>query len=449
MIKGSSKVEAKDLGAPDEIWVRIAAFLSAIDLNRFVRSAKLFKEIGTDHTVTKPVVTTLYNRLRQLDISLPDKLITEDLINEYLATLHLVGKKQEKELNYLRKHHPIVVAKHMNIPELAKMSLLNRLEAIHQALNQINIDIITPSIDHQTKVLNLEKIHITRIPQQLFTDPNHSAFFNQLEELNCNENYIKVLALSGLPSLRILDCENNTLETLKLGELPALADLDCIDNRLRGVLDLTRFKRMYALRCHNNKLSTINVIGLHLLEHLDCSLNHLTKLEIDSPVLKDLKCNDNRLTLLSIKHIAMLQNTEDSCVHISDNHLKEIPQNLIDKFGAEFAEEAYQDQRTRDSDPSPSEQDSDYRANAWQEILKRREQLKLYASNKIQFSELDPLLKKDDATQLLKFAKEVLLAEQLHQAEASDPEGILPEGMVASEHESEDEHTATATSPRK
>lgn len=199
MINGSKPVKTIKLGAPVEIWVKIASYFSAIDLNRFVRSTKLFQNAGTDHTVTKPVVITLYNRLRQLDISLPDKFITEDLINEYLAALHLVGKKQEKELNYLRKHHPIVVAKHMNIPVLAKMSLLNRLEAIHQALNQINIDIITPSIDHQTKVLNLEQIYITRIPQQLLTDPNHSAYFNQLEELNCNKNYIKVLALSGLP----------------------------------------------------------------------------------------------------------------------------------------------------------------------------------------------------------------------------------------------------------
>lgn len=359
MIKGS-QVTASELGLADEIWVKIAGYFPAIDLNRFVRSAKLFKEVGTDHTVAKPIVMNLYNRLREIDISLPVKFITEDPINEYLAALALLRKRQDKELAYLREHHPQIVAQRMNNPALATMTPLNRLEATSQIIDQINIDIITPSIDHQSNELNIEGIHITRIPPRLFSMPQYLNYFNALEELNCGENYIKILVLDNLPSLRVLECYRNKLHTLLLGNLPSIEDIDCNDNHLRGVLDLSRFQTMWNFTCHNNNLSNVIVLGLHQLQRLDCSNNFLTNLEIDSPVLEMLRCNSNRLNSLIIKHINM---PDDGDFDIRSNNLSKIPQNLIDHYGLEWAEEAQNDQDNRESELLPSEQASDYRVS--------------------------------------------------------------------------------------
>jgi hypothetical protein len=341
MIKGSEPIAANELGIPAEIWLNIASYFSAIDLNRFIRTTKLFQDIGTDHTVTRPIVTTLYHRLRKLDITLPEKLMTADPINEYLAARRKVSQSQQEEIFELTRHHPTIALPHMNMvkSKLGTMTKLERLEALDLILDQINIEIITPCMDHNGTKLDIAKLGITRLPQRLYKDPANQNYFNNLSEIDCSNNHIKVLILDDLPALSTVDCPHNGMSALVLGNLPCLIDLDCSHNHLQGSLDLRHYSHFFALGCNHNKLTAVYLSKILELEYFNCSHNQLRELHIDGNAISYIDCTYNLLHSLQIDHINELSNDEHSPCLIHDNYLEKIPENLATKFGEPWSQQ--------------------------------------------------------------------------------------------------------------
>ena len=115
--------------------------------------------------------------------------------------------------------------------------------------------------------------------------------FASLETLECTDNQLTSLNLSGLPNLVKLSCGNNPLTSLNLSGLTSLTNLVC----------------------YNNKLTSLNLDGTTGLEFLDCSENQLTSLDVSKLTkLTTLKCYKNQLTSLDVSKLTQLTNLDCS-----------------------------------------------------------------------------------------------------------------------------------------
>lgn len=130
-------------------------------------------------------------------------------------------------------------------------------------------------------------------------------YFTNLNLLECYDNLLSNLNLTGLSYLQIIDCSNNQLSTLNLTGVQNLAILVCSNNQLtslNGVASTTAI-----LRCNGNRLTSINANSLTNLSELDCSNNKITSLNIAGATnLTTLLCASNLLTSLDVNGFANL-----------------------------------------------------------------------------------------------------------------------------------------------
>ncbi|MGE3320274.1 MAG: hypothetical protein AB7I18_13360 [Candidatus Berkiella sp.] len=328
----------------------------------------------------------LYRRLRALDDTLPEQLSASNPLRGFVNAIYKIKEAQLKELDELRTTHFDVVLRHLQLNHAVNYATqVDTLIALDRTIDDINNEIICTQIDPNQTSLNLSNCGITRLPASLFTMPGFVNFFRNLEELNCNHNAIRVLSLRNLPALRIIDCDDTNVERLDLHNLPELADISMINGCLSGCLDLRAFPKLYAIALHNNQIEAIDVRGLQFLLNFDCSNNNLTELDVDSPVITNLNCSWNHLVRLHIANTDHLKlpkvedqeeapeeeseqedlgtflnnllrspsnenNSDDQAssdiggLHLYVNALPEIPRNLVDKFGEEWAAEEMAEQ---------------------------------------------------------------------------------------------------------
>ncbi len=124
--------------------------------------------------------------------------------------------------------------------------------------------------------------------------------FASLEKLECTDNQLTSLNLSGLPNLLKLSCGNNPLTSLNLSGLTSLTNLVCYNNKLTS-LNLDGTTGLEFLNCSENQLTSLDVSKLTKLTTLKCYKNQLTSLDVSKLTkLKDLDCSANLLTALDI-----------------------------------------------------------------------------------------------------------------------------------------------------
>lgn len=108
------------------------------------------------------------------------------------------------------------------------------------------------------------------------------------------------ISFSKLTALKNLDCHDNQLTSLEVSGCTALENLDCSDNQLTG-LDVSANTALKVLNCGNNQLTSLDVSRNTALEDLSCLNNQLIRLDVSrNTALKDLECGDNQLTSLDI-----------------------------------------------------------------------------------------------------------------------------------------------------
>ena len=83
--------------------------------------------------------------------------------------------------------------------------------------------------------------------------------------LDCYNNNLETLDVSGLTALEMLYCYNNNLETLDVSGCTALEYLECSNNNLE-TLDVSGCTALKFLKCSNNNLETLDVSKNTLLE---------------------------------------------------------------------------------------------------------------------------------------------------------------------------------------
>ena len=99
---------------------------------------------------------------------------------------------------------------------------------------------------------------------------NGIEYFSALTSLDCNDNYLESLDVSGLPELDLLDCSNNRLSSLTLGS--GLLGVSCNGNQLTE-LDLSDASSLLLLNCSDNQLTELNIGNNRQLQELECEDN--------------------------------------------------------------------------------------------------------------------------------------------------------------------------------
>lgn len=386
--------DTRTLGLPSDLWMLIAKWLKPISLNYFTRATKLMNAAGTRPVVVNLCCEDLYARLRAIAPYLPVKKFEANSVAQYQEAFKIVDSQQKKELAYLIKHHPGVAQPILEQPLPKDATPLQLLEHQNSIIDDINIAIITPLIAPNTIALNLENLRITRLPPRLFTNPIHRDFFAKLQELNCNENKIRSLAVQHLPKLRIFSCSCNELEHLTLEDLPKLTELHCRQNRLTGKLDLSKFPKLNSINLSRNRLTGLNLTGINF-QTLNCSYNELEILEITSDFIDTLFCANNQLksiilALCDFKYATYSsgamdaqENDEIECVNaknkkrvhiqmghlygqgidLTNNPLISISQNVIDCFGQEWALKMLGQTKLTDESDNESNESAVYSEN--------------------------------------------------------------------------------------
>ena len=122
----------------------------------------------------------------------------------------------------------------------------------------------------------------------------------ELTELNCSSNRLPSLNVSANTALVTIGCMRNSLTTLDVSNNTALQNLICVGNKLTK-LDLSNNVSLSQLSCFENRLSELILPASTTLETLDCGANVLTSLDLSNcPNVKDLNCRSNKLTELSV-----------------------------------------------------------------------------------------------------------------------------------------------------
>lgn len=138
-------------------------------------------------------------------------------------------------------------------------------------------------------------------------DMNGIGYFTNLQILNCNNNHLASLNVTGT-ALLFLSCAENAITSLTLSGLPSnFSSLDCHQNQLTS-LDLTGFIGLYVLDCHSNQLASLNTSDLTSVSNIDCSNNALTSLSVTNlSGLGKLNCGNNiGMTSLILNNLPVL-----------------------------------------------------------------------------------------------------------------------------------------------
>ncbi|MCC8036280.1 MAG: hypothetical protein LIO77_10215 [Rikenellaceae bacterium] len=118
-------------------------------------------------------------------------------------------------------------------------------------------------------------------------------YFTALEYLDCSENFISDIDVSGCPELRVLNANFNPLKTVNVSGNPLLEELGCI----------TRDINSDPLGKQPGQIESLDVSSNPLLKTLNLNFLGLSELNIgNNPNLKELYLNENSLSALDLSH---------------------------------------------------------------------------------------------------------------------------------------------------
>ena len=151
----------------------------------------------------------------------------------------------------------------------------------------------------------------------------------ELQNLNCQFNQLGNLNVAGITNILNINCSYNQIVNLNLNNLFNLEELICNDNSI-AAFDLSDLISLKSFDCSNNQLVTINTSSLVSLETLNCSSNLIASLTINSLInFVTLNCSNNQLTSLSLINLSNLTDLNSNFNQLSIINLSSLT-NLID-----------------------------------------------------------------------------------------------------------------------
>ena len=125
-------------------------------------------------------------------------------------------------------------------------------------------------------------------------------YFTGLTLLECSDNSLSQLDLSGNPFLEHLDCDQNGIKSLNLSNNLNLNHLECSHN-LIDRFDLSNNAELRSFVCRYNRLESLDLSGNPNLESLLCDHNMIDRLDVShNPKIIYLSVTNNQLTRLPI-----------------------------------------------------------------------------------------------------------------------------------------------------
>lgn len=164
--------------------------------------------------------------------------------------------------------------------------------------------------------------------------------FKNLKHLDCSDNQLKEIDLSGNELLTFLNCTSNSLRELNTQRNGKLSELRCSNNGLKKLdlpankellllrceynaltkLDLSKNKSLVLLLCYNNRLSQMNILECKSLELLFCDNNNFTQLDISSNLyLVEFRCQKNPLEKIYISKLNIHDRFNDAALYLGSN----------------------------------------------------------------------------------------------------------------------------------
>ncbi|MFD2727186.1 T9SS type A sorting domain-containing protein [Hyunsoonleella rubra] len=189
-----------------------------------------------------------------------------------------------------------------------------------QALLDLGIDVGAP--DNQVLTASIEYLESLNISGENIQNLQGIKAFSSLIELDCSNNYLDELDVSGMVNLERLYCGSNYFLTsnvaspngvLNITATPSLTTLFCADNDLAD-LNVTLNTNLEVLDCSNNRLALLDISNNTSLVELNCDNNqisNLTTYAADNFTLSELSCANNALTNLAVNRCLGL--TELNC----------------------------------------------------------------------------------------------------------------------------------------
>ena len=145
------------------------------------------------------------------------------------------------------------------------------------------------------------------------------ASSDKLELLDCSDNQLGQLDISGLKSAKYIYFMNNKITNLIVGELPLLEELNASFNGLNSI-NLTKLPALKALSVDNNSISNLVVDRNTKVEALYCKKNKIQNLDVTMlSNLKELSASHNRLSTIDLS-----KNTELEELDLKDNSLTDL-----------------------------------------------------------------------------------------------------------------------------
>lgn len=174
----------------------------------------------------------------------------------------------------------------------------------------------------------INTVTILNVPSKNISDLTGIEDFLALTELDCSDNILTSLDLSGNTALTILNCHLNDLISLNVSLNTALTYLSCYSNDLT-VLDLSNNTALDYLSCNYNGLTSLDLSNNTALTYVSCFANSLTSLNVTTcTLLEGLYCDYNSLTALDVSnntallHLQCFENDLAS-LDVSNNTLLE------------------------------------------------------------------------------------------------------------------------------
>lgn len=224
-----------------------------------------------------------------------------------------IYQRQREEIDFLKlRHSRHAFWAHFHTVEVDTLEVnMDVLLDRHRALNAINIALIKPFINPQSKWLDIsgsgyfDHRGFTRIPEELFEDKTLESYWQKLEIFDCYGNKIHQLPvfIGKLLSLQRLNCSQNKLKRLpeEIGNLVNLTTLEFQFNEIEELpKSIGNLAQLWMLACANNHLSSLpdSIYKLVSIRLIDINTNNLTQLPnmlFELKKLCQLDCRYNRI----------------------------------------------------------------------------------------------------------------------------------------------------------
>ena len=146
--------------------------------------------------------------------------------------------------------------------------------------------------DGKVSMLEASRVESISLKGKGVSSLNGLAYFINLSYLDCGQNNLSVLNISGNKSLTWLDCSLNALKTLDLSQNPDLLRLLANDNELE-TLNLSANTKLTSLGCRENRLSSLDISALPWLDRSTFILLYSVGFQKDDKVISITDQKDN------------------------------------------------------------------------------------------------------------------------------------------------------------